>query len=309
MDKRKIIIDTDLGDDVDDMFAIVFAGLIDDIDVIGLTTVFRNAYQRAQMAQYLLRQVKMNIPVYAGIDKPFIQEYEDFGNTFNWEIKDGIYQLPQILPEMKEEKISDKNAIDFIIESAEKYGEELTILAIGPMTNIATAIKKAPETMKKIKEIRLIGGAYSFEVDEWNVVCDPEALRIIVKSGIPIKAVGVDLTVKTPLSDEQVANIKRFNGRVECINKMVEKWFNFFHFERPVMHDSLIVATLLDDKIVEFEKRNILVCLDGVDRAKTKVLSEPTLHSAEMEVGLKVDAELFFKYFNRTFDYLNTLCE
>ncbi len=308
MDKRKIIIDTDLGDDVDDMFAIVFAGLID-VEILGLTTVFRNAYQRAQMAQYLLKKVNMNIPVYAGIDKPFIQEYEELGNTFNWETKDGVYQLPQILPEMKEEKISDKNAIDFIIESAEKYGEELTILAIGPMTNIATAIKKAPETMKKIKEIRLIGGAYSYEVDEWNIVCDPEAVRIIVKSGIPIKAVGVDLTIKTPLSDEQVENIRRFNGKVECINLMVQKWFNFFHFERPIMHDSLIVATLLDEKVVDFEKKNVLVCLDGADRAKTKVLKDPTLHSAEIEVGLKVDAELFFKYFNRTFDYLNSLCE
>lgn len=313
MDKDyKIIIDTDIGDDVDDLFALLFAETAP-INVIGYTTVFRNSVQRAKMIKYILRKLSLrDLPVYAGIDKPLVQKIQDLRTPemYQKEERLGYYRLPQYIDEMDGEKIDEGNAVDFIIDSAKKYGKELVLMAIGPLTNVALAISKEPEIMKGIKELRIIAGAYDLPFAEWNVLCDPEAARIVFTSGIDIKVFGLNVTSKCPLTDEMLDVLKNIkNENVKFIKTMIDMWFAHYNFERPVMHDPLLIASFLDDKAVTYYKKNLLIDLSKEKRGFTIIEDEPSIYNSQVEIGLEVEPERFYKLFNATaFKLLKNNC-
>lgn len=299
--EEKYIIDTDIGDDVDDAFAVMLAAK-SQLNVVGITTVFRNAMQRAKMAKYLLRLIgREDIPVIAGIDTPIVQKMQYLlpAEMLEKEEREGYYTLPQYMPEMEDEKIVSENAVDFIINMAEKYGNNLVLVPIGPLTNIAMAIRKAPKIMKKVKEIRIIGGNYSVAHPEWNIACDPESAKVVFTSGIAIKAIGIDTTMRCPLSDEQLSKLKNLgNESSALICNMIEKWTAHYNYVRPVMHDPLVLASCLEDGIVEFEKKIISVSLSEF-RGCTIVRGAKDLESAEIDVAVNVYPEKFFKVFDK----------
>ncbi|MEG1711049.1 MAG: nucleoside hydrolase, partial [Clostridia bacterium] len=171
---QKIIIDTDIGDDIDDAFAIALALELEDVEVIGITTVFRNAKARAKQVVELLKSVgKDNIEVCAGADNPLISTPQNFKKEFYDD--NGKYLPCQYDTSYETNRISDKNAIDFIIESANKYNGELVLAPIGALTNIALALRTDNDLCKKIKKIVLMGGYDSYAIPEWNIMCDSEA--------------------------------------------------------------------------------------------------------------------------------------
>jgi len=297
---EKYIIDTDIGDDVDDAFAVMLAAK-SKLDVIGITTVFRNSVQRAKMAKYFLRLIgREDIPIVAGIDKPFLQKMQYLlpAEMLEKEEREGYYTLPQYMPEMDGEEITNENAVDFIIKMAEKHGENLVLVPIGPLTNIAMAIRKAPDIMRKIKQIRIIGGNYSIAHPEWNIACDPEAAKIVFTSGIPLKAIGIDITMRCPLSDEQLDKLKNLGSEsASLICNMIEKWMAHYNYTRPVMHDPLVLASFLEEGVVEFEKKIVSVALSEY-RGCTIVRGAMDLETAEMDVAVNVYPEKFFKVFD-----------
>ncbi len=310
--RYKIILDTDIGDDVDDLFALLFAETAK-LDVIGYTTVFRNSVQRAKMIKYILRKLSFrDIPVYAGIDKPLVQRIQDLRTPemYEKEEKLGYYRLPQYLDDMDGEVLNQGNAVDFIINSAKKYGKELVIMAIGPLTNVALAIAKEPEIMKGVKEIRIIAGAYGVDFAEWNVLCDPEAARMVFTSGIDIKVFGLNVTSKCPLTDDMLNVLKSLkNENVKFIKTMIDMWFAHYKFDRPVMHDPLLIASLMDDEVVTYYQKNLLVELSREKRGWTILEENSTIYNSKVEVGLDVQPERFYKLFYETvFKFLRKNC-
>ena len=297
---EKYIIDTDIGDDVDDAFAVMLAAK-SKLDVIGITTFFRNSMQRAKMAKYFLRLIgREDIPIFAGVDKPFIQKIQYLlpAEMLEKEEREGYYTLPQYMPEMNGEEITNENAVDFIVKMAEKHGKNLVLVPIGPLTNIAMAIRKAPDIMRKVKQIRIIGGNYSIAQPEWNIACDPEAAKIVFTSGIPIKAIGIDITMRCPLSDEQLDKLKNLGSEgASLICNMIEKWMAHYNYTRPVMHDPLVLASFLEEDVVEFEKKIVSVALSEY-RGCTIVRGAMDLETTEMEVAVNVYPEKFFKVFD-----------
>ena len=298
----KILIDTDVGDDIDDAFALTLAANAG-LDILGVTTVFRNARQRAQMAKLLLRLCgREEIPVRAGTDLPLVQRVEFLRppEAYAKEEAKGYYTLPQYLPEMEKESVSSEHAVDFIIRAARENPGKLTVLLIGPMTNLALAIRKAPDIVRDIKELRFIGGNFSVEFPEWNIACDPEAARIVLTSGIPAYAIGIDVTMRCPLSDEQLATLRSIrHGTNSLLCRMMEKWFLHYQFDRPVMHDPLLIAHLLALEMVTFERKRVFVGLEGEKRQKVYLEMEPSLLNAEISVATDVCPEIFFEVFNR----------
>lgn len=300
--EKKYVIDTDIGDDVDDAFAVMLAAK-SEMDVLGVTTVFRNAKQRAQMTQYLLRLIgRGDIPVYAGVDRALIQKIENLlpREMIEEEMKNGHYTLPQYAEEMSSEKVRTENAVDFLIGAAEKYGKDLTIVAIGPLTNMAIAIRKAPEAMSRIAELRLIGGNYLQRKPEWNVACDPEAARIVFTSGIPVKAIGIDTTMRCPLSDERMEKLRSLgNESANLICDMIRRWTAHYGYERPVMHDPLAIANCLEDGIVGFTEKNVTAGLTGAERGCTLPSDRENSETGRISVATCVDADAFFRIFDR----------
>ncbi len=188
---RKIIIDTDTG--ADDAAAIILAAKDKNVEILGLTVLAGNVDidQATKNALMALETAGVSAPVYKGAVQNYkgedIQAFSVFG-------ADGMGDQDLIHPSNKCEK---GDAVDFILDTVNKYPDEVEIVSIGPATNIARAIEKDPETIKKVKKIWSMGTAglgpgNSSPVSEFNVYNDPEAYKIMLDSGLDINIIGLD---------------------------------------------------------------------------------------------------------------------
>lgn len=299
-DKIKVILDTDIGDDIDDAFALLLMVESNAFDVLGVTTVFRNAYKRAKMASYLLKNLNKNIDVYAGLDNPLVAKIE---NIVQKEIRDketldedGKYHLPQYIDKMDMSKVNDKNAVDFIIEQIHKYPYEVVIISIGPLTNIATAFTKDPSIIPLIKEVRIMGGGLDLNFSEWNIWCDPEAAHIVFNSGVNLSSVGLNVTSQTALNKDFIEQMKSSKAKpVLLIYDMMMKWFKHYEFTSPVMHDPLTVASFIDSNILTFKEEHINISLDK--QSYGRFVADKNQRNID-KYAITVDKDRFFKLLN-----------
>jgi purine nucleosidase/pyrimidine-specific ribonucleoside hydrolase len=251
----KVIIDTDIGDDIDDAYAIAYALRCPELEIVGITTVLGNAGAKARIAAHLLREAGMRgIPVHAGCGLPLLQPAEPD-------------RLPnQYIPEeMADLPIASAHAVDFIIETAMNAPGEIELLAIGPLTNVAMALRKEPSIASRIKRIVIMGGSYYFHFVEWNVYCDPEAADIVFRSGVPLDAVGMDVTRHCLMSEAQWNRMESGADRreVAMLLRLTERWRSGTGRKRPILHDALAVYGLHGGDGLRFEREAIQVELEG----------------------------------------------
>ena len=288
--KRKIILDTDIGDDIDDAFALAFALSLAKVEIVGITTVFRNTKERAQLARKLLDTAGLNIPVYAGEPIPEREPIHFFEKD-----GDGAPETQHICQwdETYGNLPVRSGAVEFLAEQAELLGEELTVVAIGPMTNLARAIKSYPKAMKRLGAVISMGGSFEEYCSEWNILCDPEAADVVYGSGIPVYAVGLDVTLKCPLESDLLDS---FRASEKPVNKLLslwlDRWFAFFGFEKSVMHDPLTVACLISD-VCTFEKRYVRVELEDM-RGAVHTSEDAREGYVPVFVATKVCNEMFY---------------
>ena len=298
---KKVILDTDIGDDIDDSFALLLLLESHKFNCLGVTTVFRNSLKRAKMAKQLIRSLGYDIKVYRGIDDPLKQNID---HLISKEIKekekydeDGKYIFPQYDKSMENEKVEDENAVDFIIRMMHLYPHEVTLIPIGPLTNIASAIKKDPTIVPLIKEIRLMGAGLNLNFVEWNIFCDPDAAKIVFSSNInKIVAVTINVTSLTSLTEEEVNSLKNNNSKaIKLVYEAMMKWFKHYEFSSPVMHDPLTVASLIDESII-----NTQLCHLDVDLSKDGYTFINDNCPNNVYVSTSLNKEKFFKLFKET---------
>jgi purine nucleosidase len=139
----------------------------------------------------------------------------------------------------------------------------ISLVTIGALTNIALAIVKKPEMKNKIKRIVMMGGAYYFHYNEYNIECDPEAARIVFESGIPIKAVGLDVTLKCQLTQQDVERIEHPHSEItQFLSNLIGRWRSINHY-LPILHDPLAVCAVFDKELLEFKEERIVVETKG----------------------------------------------
>ena len=298
---KKVILDTDIGDDIDDSFALLLLLESHKFNCLGVTTVFRNSLKRAKMAKQLIRSLGYDIKVYRGIDDPLKQNID---HLISKEIKekekydeDGKYIFPQYDKSMENEKVEDENAVDFIIRMIHLYPHEVTLIPIGPLTNIASAIKKDPTIVPLIKEIRLMGAGLNLNFVEWNIFCDPDAAKIVFSSNInKIVAVTINVTSLTSLTEEEVNSLKNNDSKaIKLVYEAMMKWFKHYEFSSPVMHDPLTVASLIDESII-----NTQLCHLDVDLSKDGYTFINDNCPNNVYVSTSLNKEKFFKLFKET---------
>ena len=193
-DTKKLIIDSDTAGD--DAMAIMMAAKCPQIDLLGVTVLPGNVDMKQALANALmtLEVAKCDAPVYAGSETFLTGEVP---STFSIFGKDGMGDSDIIHPTRKAEEGS---GIDFIIDTIKKNPGQIEIVELGPCTNLALAIRKAPDVMKNVKKLWIMGSAGQGEgnatpVAEFNVYKDAEAVKVVLESGIPITFVGWDLAV------------------------------------------------------------------------------------------------------------------
>lgn len=248
MDKKpiNILIDTDIGGDVDDALALALALNSPELNVVAITTVYLANEWRANVTRNMLKIFgREDIPVSTGAEKPLIGWWD--ANRIPNSSKDFGILNGEPLP----------CACDYIIEMVNKY-EHLTIAAIGPLTNVALAIAKAPYIIDKIN-IVMMGGYITRAVPEWNIVCDPEAARILFESGVKISMTGLDVTNRCQFTREDIEYVKQAgNPRAELLGEMMDIFCEKFGY-LPILHDPLAIASLLWEDIITFQDKKILI--------------------------------------------------
>lgn len=214
MNKIPVWIDSDAG--VDDAYALVSALKLDNLDVVGISAVSGNVelsktYKNIRNVISLCK--REDIKVYKGADKPLIVKPH---YAYYVHGEDGLGGI-----EIKESKASHEelNAYDALYKKAKELNGELTLVAIGPLTNIAIAIYKYPDIVNYIKEILIMGGSIGVGGNttiaaEFNIYADPHAAQTVFKSGMKITLFPLDVTMNTYLNRDELELIKDFNNEV-----------------------------------------------------------------------------------------------
>lgn len=239
----KYILDTDIGDDIDDAFALDLA-LKKNLPLIGITTVFKNTEERARIAKKAVTLYgKPEIPVYAGLSTLNDVNNCETERCCQWteDLKENIYNPSNY--DANSGKTNKNAAVDFIVDNAKKYGKDLIIMAIGPMANVAAAIKKDEKAMSDIGGIVMMGGDYVNQYTEWNIFCDVAAAEIVFTSKIDITAFGHEVTSKFKLSEKQQNYI--FNMDKDAYHSYLAELSRLWLASKPegwriVLHDVLV---------------------------------------------------------------------
>jgi inosine-uridine nucleoside N-ribohydrolase len=259
--KRKIIIDTDPGHD--DAMALMLAVKSNKFDILAVTTVAGNSTieNTTRNARYIMGLLESKVPVYSGSKKPLMQ-------SLTKAVVHGKSGLEGIDPKNRPDLTN--NAVGKIVEIVTRE-KDVTLVTLGPLTNIAKAILKAPKTMVKLKEIVMMGGAVKVagnknRVAEFNIFVDPDAAKIVFD--FPVKKTIVPLdacnNIKLYLDDFKKIRNKQLR---EPLLKMVVPYMNNTYKNEGVraalMYDPLTVYYLLELKACATEMYNIKIETEG----------------------------------------------
>lgn len=247
-EKRKVIIDTDTG--ADDASALILAAKQENVDILGVTVLVGNVSmeQSTKNALAALEIAGCDAPVYKGSESTFDGTEKTAFSVFG---TDGMGDADLIHPKKQAEK---SDAVDFIIDTVKSNPGEVEIIALGPATNIAKAIQKAPDDMKKVKRIWSMGTAglgpgNASPVAEFNVYADPQAYKLMLDSNLPITVIGLDMCNGEAMwTDEQFKELESLNDTGRFVAKSFGKIRKFYkgNGSETVMNcDSLAVMCML----------------------------------------------------------------
>jgi pyrimidine-specific ribonucleoside hydrolase len=300
MAKRKIIIDTDPG--IDDALALFLAFSADEWDILGITSVGGNvpAAQTAENALRIAAFAKKNIPVYKGTDTPLYRTPHNAPHVHGVNGLGGV-ELPPASGKILE------GAPGFIYKQAVKAGGELEIIALGPLTNLATAFLTYPDLASMIKKIWIMGGAArggnATPAAEFNILADPEAAAAVFNSGAPIAMCGLDVTNRALYMPEDLERFGAIGNPVTSVlyqmGRSYMKFYHSFGFPGMGMHDPFAVAWALDPTLATAEKLRVDVELKGKHTyGKTVVdIYKVTGKEPNAEVALELDRDRFVEFF------------
>jgi len=277
---EKIIIDTDIGDDIDDAFAVALALRSPELDILGIATDFGDTAERAKLLDRMLGEAgRADIPVAMGDPT----EFNPAGFTQRAYAEGGHFA-----------RATHSKAVDFILDQIRRHPGEITLVAIGPMPNIGALIDKDPATFRKLKRVVIMGG--SFEpmpeefgnapprqpVSEWNIKNAIPAAQKLFHAGVPLVAMPLDSTANLKL-EEMERNILFAQGTplTDALALLYHQWsYNTRGQTTPTLFDPMTVAWLLNPALCPVQPMHVRVDDQGFTRTEAGAPNvEVCLHS------------------------------
>ena len=258
--KRNIILDCDPGHD--DAIAILLAGNHPNLNLLGISVVAGNQTIRktATNAYNVARYLGIECPIAIGCEFPMVRERLTCAAVHGESGLDG-FDFPNY-----NRTYDKRHGVNLIIDSV-LNNEDVTVVATGPLTNVAMALKMEPKLYKQIKEIVLMGGSVdngnTSPAAEFNIMCDPEAAHVVFTSGIPVKMIGLNVTRKVLVTDQVIERMGKINNSASDMFVKLMKTFNAnqrktFNMDGP-LHDPATIASLIDDNLIEFQSMNVVI--------------------------------------------------
>lgn len=267
-DQEKIILDTDIGDDIDDAYALALLMNQPNMKVLGVTTAFGPTRQRADLAAKLLKVMGHgDVPVYAGrpTDKKPTKQH-DWAKGYAGK------------------NLKTEPAVEFLRREIERAPGEITLCAIGPLTNLGDLLTRYPETKPKIKRIVIMGGAVYVGYGtnpkpepEWNIKCDVAAARAVYESGVPLVMAGLEVTAMMQLEkDHRIRIASAGTPTTDALMALTYLWEQ----ATPTLFDPVAVAYACGHRFSDEERKRVIVEETGLTRIvdgtpNTTVLTKP----------------------------------
>ena len=316
---RPMIIDTDGG--VDDALAIIMALNCEEIELKAVTVLAGNIDVR-QAANNVLRVIDIVRPkqrplVAKGCEKPLLRQSfnaagihgsDGLGELHQFKNADGSSRYPELTVEP-----SSEDAVDVLLKAAEEYGSDLTIVALGPLTNIATALQRDRTTLQKVGRIAIMGGAVKVPGNisaaaEFNFFVDPDAAQMVMESGIPLTLVGLDVAMKAPLPRKDIEDYARKHpsALIQFIADCTGIYMAFYRdnegFHGCYLHDPLALGVAIDPSLVSTESVYMVVETEGkftsgMSLADLRDRRDESTFPPNVEACLDVDTDRFLKLF------------
>lgn len=278
MSRHKVIYDTDPG--VDDAMALVFQALHPDIELLGLTSVFGNTTieTTTRNARFLAGRFAPGVPVAQGAAAPLKRAAPE---PVAW--IHGDNGLGNIVLESGPEAVLDvRPAHRFIIDTVHAHPGEVTLIAVGPLTNLALALADDPRIASLVKQVVIMGGAFGTDgvlgnvtpAAEANIAGDPDAADAVFGAPWPVAIVGLDVTQRTIMSEEYLASLRDRGGAAGQFVWDVSRHYQAFHelsaqLKGIYVHDSSAVAYVLAPHLYTTRSGPVRVLTDGIAAGQT----------------------------------------
>ena len=275
--KMSVLIDTDIGDDIDDALALALALQSPELEVRGVTTVFGDTQRRGQLACYLLKVFgREDIPVAAGVEQPIQYRHRPSGVP-----QAALLDRSVVLP-----PLSSHSAPELIVETALAQHGPLTLLCLGPLTNIATALQLEPHLFMAIRRIIMMGGSSNVPFPEWNVRSDARAAQIVLGAGIPVTLLGWNVTTRCQLRESDIERLRCSpTPQTQLLSRLLAIWQRHrprWHPALPYLHDPLTIVALCAPQLLEFTEMTGRVIARGPLSGwmVPRLLNGPLVHAA-----------------------------
>jgi inosine-uridine nucleoside N-ribohydrolase len=283
-----VIIDTDIGDDIDDAFAIGLALQSPELKILGITTGWGDTALRARLVERFLRETgHRDIPVAVGIEK--------------YPAK-GTLTFSQAAYAQREPSQNLPAAVDFLLDQIRTHPGEITLIAIGPETNLGAAIEKDATTFRKLKRVVLMGGSLYRGYDgfpyptvapkpmpEWNILCDVAAAQKVFASGVPLYVMPLDSTQIRLQELERARLFSRGTALTDALTILYHQWAYGTRQETPTMFDVVAMGYAIQPDLCPTKPMRLRVEADG----GTKVEDG----EANANVCLVSDSDAFLRFY------------
>jgi inosine-uridine nucleoside N-ribohydrolase len=279
-----IILDTDIGDAIDDALALAFALQSPELDVRAVTTVIDDVESKTRLAWKMLGIYnRRDIALAMGAPEPLLDRAMSVPSK-EFDVLTRNDNVPDA---------ARRRAADLIIDTVLQSRGRITIVAIGPLTNIALALKTDPHIKNNIERIVIMGGAYLSGEIEYNVKRDRAAAEIVFHSGVPITAVGLDVTSQLKLREKDLDSMRLATDPAGMfLVRLVELAEEQTHEANPTLYDPLAIAAIFRPDLLEMQAGTVVVPLSGPGQTVFNPVA-----GSKTQVAVKVNATAFLDLF------------
>ena len=286
-----ILLDTDIGSDIDDALCLAYLLSQPLCELIGITTVTAEPQKRAMLADTICRSAGRNdIPIFSGAANPILVPQKQT-------------ECPQaeILSFVEHRDDFEPNAaIDFMRSMIHNRPGEITLLAIGPLTNVGLLFAIDPEIPLLLKQLIIMGGVFDVFAPntpkrEWNTLCDPHAAAIVYNAAAASHiSISLDVTLRCRIDAEEARQKLQGNQMMDIIGKMAEVWLQ--RADKVVFHDPLAAAVIFEPDICRYQKGLCSVELCNPEEQGMTVWN-PNSEEKPHRIAVDVDPKRFFDHY------------
>ncbi|BDM63382.1 nucleoside hydrolase [Shewanella sp. NFH-SH190041] len=314
---NKIILDTDPG--IDDAMAILFAQAHPQIELMGITTVYGNATveNATRNAQYLKARFAGDYPIAMGTDRPLVKPGN--GPTVIVHGESGFGDLQ--IPPQTDIPIDPRPAHQFIIDMVKAHPGEITLVAVGPLTNLALALQTEPQITQWVKQVVIMGGAFGEHghrgnvtpVAEANIHDDPHAADRVFTANWPVVIIGLDVTQQSFFSGHYLDNLRDTAGEAGRFIYDISRYYLRFYAEKLGLdgchvHDPSAIAYVINPHLFTLRQGPVRVvlqgCAEGMTLQKFDSHNYPnnSWDTPAQQVAIKVDNHALLQLYRETIE-------